>query len=161
MKGIPSGQPLTQNIIILANKKRKRQEQLKQLGLPVCQCDRCRLDLDKDIDYDEYKKISEETESYISILRESTLESVLFGGDNDFQIDWHLFLYLRYIYGENSVHLSKLFVMCFVLFALYSRHATKPLIKLWYKQMEPSILISYGREHPIYKLFRDCYQKTT
>ena len=155
MKQITSGEVITQAIAAIDHNKTVRKLLIQSKGLPDCQCDKCRLNLDEDLDYEEYHKLMTKFFSnMVAITHESTGPVV----NKDYQIDWHLIMYLRAIYGEYKPRMSQLLIIFFCCFAQYSRIASKSLINLWYKEIEPSVYITHGSDHPTYKLLLSIYQ---
>ena len=155
MKPIASGEVITRSLVFLIQNKTKRQSDLTSKGLPLCQCDKCRLNLDEDLDYAEcHQLVANHMLRFIFVTNETMASKLL----NDFQIDWQFIMYLRQIYGENSLQVSQILATILGIFAKYSRFASKSLINLWYKEFEPIVYITHGSDHPTYKKLLKVYQ---
>ena len=103
--------------------------------IPKCQCPRCRLDLGKDLDYEEYKFL----ESYHS-KHFLANEQPLLGGsliNREFKINRRFINYLKLFYGEYHTFPARALVMNYVHFAENSRFASKPALKHWYEEIDP------------------------
>ena len=156
IRPIAKGDKITMNFIDLKQDKAGRQTEMLNKEMPLCQCNRCRLHLDKDLDYKEFLEI------YSQIIRigravahgYSALElekvPVL-----DFKIDFNHYLYLKEIFGEYHPIVSQFLVTSYVYFAENSRYASKSLLRLWYKEIEPIVRITHGSEHPYCKRFQE------
>ena len=117
--------------------------------MPLCQCLRCRLHLDKDLDY-------EELQTLFRLFCESikSADKSKNAIKKEFIIDWHLILYIKFIYGDYHPKLAQVLIKSFVYFAENSRYASKSLLRLWYKEIEPKVRITMGSDHPLYKSFQ-------
>ena len=145
MKPIAKGETITLGMVELEANRAERRAEMMLLEMPLCQCLRCRLQLDKDIDYEEFHSLK--------LLFETQLmaRSVI---NKDYIIDWQLILYFKSIFGEYHPRLALVLMKSFVYFAENSRYASKSLLRLWYKEIEPIVRKTVGSDHPYYKSFQ-------
>ena len=159
MESLGFGEEITVAKVMIGISKTERQAKLLGLGLPACLCHRCRLDSDKDIDYKEWEEIFTKNMSYLRYIGHKDMNRFykLF----DYKIDFQLILYFEEIYGQNCTVVSEILVLSFLFFALYSRHSSIPLIKMWYQMIEPRVVVTHGSDHPIYKLLEKVFHYST
>ncbi len=97
MKSITSGEQITNSYIDLGNNKLERKKALSQI-LEDCHCDRCRLDLDKDWDYEEFRKLLHHNLAHFVTIDDHLMSHMSAG----YVIDNKFIKFLRLIYGENN-----------------------------------------------------------
>ena len=149
-KPIAKGETITLSFIKLQANRAQRQAQMMLLQMPLCQCLRCRLHLDKDIDYEEYNSMNRIFNK--QLMATNKTRTAL---KKDFTIDWQLILYMKYIFGEYHPGLAMTLIRSFVYFAENSRYASKSLLRLSYKEIEPIVRITHSSDHPYYKNFQN------
>ena len=152
-KSIAKGETITLCFVDMeANRDERREEMFAKDILPptLCQCDRCRLHLDKDLDYEEYGSLMR---SYYETMKTPNKSCARNAINKEFTIDWQLILYMKYIFGDYHPCLALTLVRSFVYFAENSRYASKSLLRLWYKEIEPIVRKTFGSDHPYYKNF--------
>ena len=115
MNPIESGEEITIFVTDLAQNKSYRHKNLLELGLSVCQCDRCGLNLDEDIDYEEFKEVQRIHRKHLVALG---IKDVSIEVTRNYQIDGNLITYLSGIYGKNSVFVTKALVLSYIRFVL-------------------------------------------
>ena len=149
---IALGENITLNLISLEQNKFNRQKQMRLKHLPECKCVKCRLKLDKDLDYDEFNDlyISFHLKHWLALER----PGMGFVIDLDYRIDWQLIIYMKSIFGANHPIVARTLAMSFVYFAECSRFASKSSLRLWYKEIEPLVRITHGSDHPYYVNFK-------
>ena len=148
-KPIAKGETITLGLIELQAKRAERQAEMLRKGMHLCQCLRCRLHLDKDLDYEEYG-------SFVRFFYETmkSADKSRNAINKEFIIDWQLILYKNYILGDYHPGSAHTLVRSFVYFAENSRYASKSLLRLWYKEIEPIVRKAFGSDHPFYNNFQ-------
>ncbi|CAG2101764.1 unnamed protein product [Medioppia subpectinata] len=99
IKSVAIGEELTMSWIGLHMNRNQRRQELN-VSLTVCQCRKCRLHLDKDIDYEDFNQLLDEQKYYwmrtkFAILRHQYIE---------YQMDSNFMLYLDAIFGSNVLN---------------------------------------------------------
>ena len=149
-KPIAKGETITLSIIEIEDNRAVRQAEMIRRGMPLCQCLRCRLHLDKDLDYKEYGSLYRLF--YETIKSADKSKNAI---NKEFIIDWQLILYMKYIVGDYDPSIAVTLVKSFVYFAENSRYASKSLLRLSYKEIEPIVRKTYGSDHPFYQNFQN------
>lgn len=162
MKPIAANDKLTITFTDLKLNKFERQKDLRQRFGIVCDCDKCRLNLDKDIDYDLlYSMLDEGQVNYLMVAdqvesRSSSLLPLKFHGI-DYEMNYNLILIMKAVYGQYFPFISQSMVFNFICFAL-SRYAEQSMIKLWHKEVEDNLRVTHDPKHPIFKIFQKVYE---
>ena len=156
MKAISVGEEITEAFADLGQNRSKRYKQLADSHYTPCECDKCRLHLDKHIDYEEFGRLSAMNDYHVSLVGNNSMAAQ---HNTHYRINDRLVQYLHQIYGENDVFNSEKLVLSFMCFAKYSKKSSKSLIKEWYQKIEPTVLITHGSQHPTYKLLQNIYTK--
>ena len=153
IRPIAKGDKITMSFINLKQDKAGRQSEMLIKGMPLCECDRCRLHLDKDMDYKEFLEMHSQK---IKIGRavDSGHSASGIERDREFKIDFNHYLYMKEIFCEYHPIVYQCLVTNYVYFAENSRYASKSLLRLWYKEIEPKLCITFGSDHPYYKRFQ-------
>ena len=155
IKSIASGDEITASLINLAQNKTGRHKQLSIKTLhSVCECDKCRLNLDKDMDYEEHEKRFNKHLHHSSFIGRPSIATVY---NRKYAIDWRLIKDLRDIYGEYHPMTTECLLQSFICFALHSKYSSKSSIKLLYEKIEPSLRITHGTDHQAYILLQHIY----
>ena len=164
LKPIEANDKITITFTDLKLNKSERQRDLKERFGFTCNCDKCRLDLDKDIDYYLlYCMLEERQVQYVAIkkmLEAKKNRPIDKKYHNlDYYINYDLYLLMKAIYGQYFPYVSQTMVLNFICFAL-SKHSEKSMIKLWHKEVEDSLRVTHDPNHPIYKIFNKVYDKS-
>ena len=149
---IVKGSNITLSYIRLDQNKTDRQKELRLKNFPECQCIRCRLVLDKDLDYEEFN--AQKAYNFKLWLEKELLQPSTASFNREYKIDPKFINNLKWIYGEYRPSVARSLVRSFVYFAEHSRFASKPTLKFWYKEIEPLVRLTHGSDHPYYESFR-------
>ena len=148
---IAKGETITMSFIDIQANRAERQAEMRLMQMPLCQCLRCRLHLDKDFDYEEYNSLRRQLNLELMAPK---ISKGRIATKNEFTIDWQLILCIKYIVGDYHPGLVHTLVRSFVYFAENSRYASKSLLRLSYKEIEPKVRKTLGSDHPYYKNFQ-------
>ena len=154
MKDIESGEELTTAFVALCQNKWQRNKALRRKSTKECNCDKCRLNLDKDFDYIEFEAIMTTHMRKWRIMGFPLLNYVV---NRNYLLDINLMENLRRIYGPLYPYSSELIVLSFICFTIYSKHSNIILVSLWYQKISKMLAITHGKAHPLYKLVTDLY----
>ena len=155
MESIDSGKELTAAFIDLKQNKCGRRHEMRHLLINDCQCDKCRLNLDKDFDYSRLKDII--TNQPARNLMPGTKPWFNWVNDNHYYMDIEMIDGLRQIFGEYNPDSTELIALCFVFFGKPSVHKNANIVALSYHKVLDLIDVTHGKEHPLYKMVSDSY----
>ena len=154
MKDIESGEEFTTAFVDLEQNKSDRNKNLSLLLIKECNCDKCRLNLDKDFDYRGFGaiiSIHAKHWSSMGLLPLNYFKSRNYFMDKDFMADF------RQIYGENDPLMAEMLVLSFICFTKFSKDSNIISVTLWYQKISKMVAITHGKAHPLYKLVTDLY----
>ena len=153
IRPIAKGDKITMSFINLKQDKAGRETEMLNKGIPLCQCNRCRLHLDKGLDYKEFLEMHSKCIKIGKAINHGHSESQCKRKRGN-KIDFNHILYLKEIFGEYHPIVCKVLVTSYVFFAENSRYASKSLLRLSYKEIEPIVLKTHGADHQFYKSFQ-------
>ncbi|CAG2103048.1 unnamed protein product, partial [Medioppia subpectinata] len=129
MTSIAIGEEITISSIPLHMNRIERQRILN-FALIVCHCDKCRLHLDKDIDYQEFWELLRKHEKQWKTYKALNFVHMNF----NYEMDSNFMAYLESIYGEFHPSVTFFLLCSFICFA--NNSSNHSLIKLWFKRIE-------------------------
>ena len=152
MKDINSGEEITSSFVDLKQNKSERNKDRKRQLLEECNCDKCRLNLDKDFDYSRFEDLW-----YIHRRQWMSMGVIQLNylTNRNYIMNIDLIADLRQIYGENHPYLSEVLVLSFICFTKNSEDSNIYLVTLWYQKITKLVAITHGKAHPLYKLVTD------
>ncbi|CAG2103049.1 unnamed protein product [Medioppia subpectinata] len=160
MKSIAVGEELTRTWIPLHWNRDKRRQLLSE-SHSVCNCDKCRLHLDKDMDYEEFGELlKKHTFLWNGFRFGFQRQYQAFDSVNlSFEMDSNFIEYLEAMYGEFHPTVTLLLLQSFIYFA-NSKKASHSLLTLWFKRIERHVLVTHGSDYPWYAMLRNQFDKS-
>ncbi|XP_054159974.1 histone-lysine N-methyltransferase SMYD3-like [Oppia nitens] len=156
IKDIAIGEEITRSRISINQNKKKRKKQLMDNFGYDCECHKCRLNLDKDIDYNKYDEMHDKHVNLWETISDSRIARLV---HRNYEMDTQFMVQLQLIFGEYHPYITSTIVNNFILFSQYSQKATKPLLKYWYKLIKDHIRVTHGLSHPFFAMFDKLYHK--
>ena len=149
-----SGDQITLALVMVAQNKSQRQEDSSEYSMDVCDCDKCGLNLDENIDYEELDNCFDHHYNHFDAIEDIGLSRVL---SSTYKYDNRLIKFLNQTFGENDPHTTETILMSFACYALYSRPVNPYVLTFWYRALKKYLKISHGETHPLYELLTKAY----
>ena len=152
MKSIDPGMEMTVALVSLAQNRADRQNDLRRKLLKICECDKCRRNLDKNFDYKRFDAILNRNLRNWMVMDNPLVSSLV---SKHYSIDWELIEGLRQIYGKYNPYSSELMALSFVCLALYSYSCERSVFKSYDQLVFRTVGVTHGLPHPLALLITD------